>query len=116
MDILVNVRSAPGAVPAFPNGGFIPVHGPTLDGQQFAQMLDPVGTLPRVVPEPHTNNLNPISCKNAAVSPTSLSIATRTGVSTSDLFIAPPPSAGKIKEVLDVIADPPEATSSIPIA
>jgi len=49
----------PGAVPALPNGGFVPVHGPTLDGQQFAEMLEPAGAVPRVVPEPHTNNLNP---------------------------------------------------------
>src|ERR1700733_7015513 len=48
-------------------GHFGPAHGPTLDGaQQFAQMLTPAGSAgPRVVPEPHTNNLNPITCKNA---------------------------------------------------
>jgi len=69
-------------------GHFFPAHGPTLDGsdQQFAQMLNPVGTTPRVVPEPHTNNLNPITCKNAAVSPTSLPIAVRRGVATFTVF------------------------------
>src|SRR5277367_1407664 len=62
-------------------GHFGPVHGPTLDGNlQFAQMLNPVGANPRVVPGPHTNNLNPITCKNAAVSATSLPIAARNGV------------------------------------
>jgi len=96
----------PGAVSALPNGGFIPVRGPTLDGQQFAQMLEPVGTLPRVVPEPRTNNLSAISCKNGAVSPTSLPIARRSGVSTSKLFITPPPPVDSTKEILDVIADP----------
>jgi hypothetical protein len=96
----------PGVVPTLPNGGFVPVHGPTLDGQQFAQMLEPVGKVPRVVPEPHTNNLNPITCQNAAVSPASLPIAKRTGFSTASLFVTPLPPADKTKEILDVIADP----------
>ena len=96
----------PGFVPALPNGGFVPVHGPTLDGQQFAQMLEPAGTNPRVVPTPQTNNLNPITCKSAAVSSISLPIAQRTGVATASLFVNPPPTADKAKEILDVIADP----------
>jgi hypothetical protein len=100
------LRVPPGVVPSLPNGGFVPVHSPSLDGQQFAQMLEPVGTVPRVVPAPHTNNLNPITCKNAAVSITSLPIATRNGVATADVFVASPPPADKTKEILDVIADP----------
>src|SRR5258707_3840606 len=78
-----------GLDPALPNGGFVPVHGPTLDGQQFAQMLEPVGTAPRVVPAPNTNNLNPITCKNAAVSAASLPIPKPSGVSTTELFLSP---------------------------
>jgi hypothetical protein len=96
----------PGVVPSLPNGGFVPVHGPTLDGQQFAQMLMPAGTIPRVIPAPHTNNLNPITCKNAAVSTTSLPITNRSGVATADIFVTSPPPADKTKEILDVIADP----------
>ena len=96
----------PGEVRTFPNGAVLPVHGPTLDGQQFAQMLEPAEKLPRVVPTPHTNNLNPITCKNAAVSATSLPIAARNGVATADVFIASPPTADKPKTILDVIADP----------
>jgi hypothetical protein len=90
------------------NGHFGPAHGPTLDGaSQFAQMLTPAGsTGPRVVPEPHTNNLNPITCKNAAVSGTSLPIAQRSGVSTSTAFASPAPSADQAKQILDTIADP----------
>jgi hypothetical protein len=95
----------PGLDPALPNGGFDPVRGPTLDGQQFAQMLQPEGNVPRVVPEPHTNNFNQITCKNAAA-PVGLPIADRTGVSTADLFVNPPPPADKTKQILDVIADP----------
>jgi hypothetical protein len=88
-------------------GHFGPAHGPTLDGvQQFAQMLNPAGTSPRVVPEPHTNNLNPITCKNAAVSPTSLPIAERHGVSTSTAFATSALSVDQTKQILDTIADP----------
>lgn len=100
------LRIPPGAVPALPNGGFVPVHGPTLDGQQFAQMLQPVGKIPRVVPDPHTNNLNPITCKNSAVSAASLPVANRSGVATADVFVNPAPPADKTKTILDVIADP----------
>ena len=88
-------------------GHFGPAHGPTLDGTlQFAQMLNPAGTDPRVVPEPHTNNLNPITCKNAAVSPTSLPIEQRRGVSTSEVFATAALSADQTKQILDTIADP----------
>jgi len=96
----------PGVVPSLPNGGFVPVHSPTLDGQQFAQMLAPAGTIPRVVPAPHTNNLNPVTCKSAAVSATSLPVANRSGVATADVFVASPPPTDKTKQILDVIADP----------
>src|SRR5262249_22484011 len=89
-----------------PNGGFVPVHGPALDGQQFAEMLEPAGTAPRVVPEPHTNNLNPITCQNAAASPTSLPIAKRAGVATAELFLNPPPAPDETKRFLDIISDP----------
>jgi hypothetical protein len=95
----------PGFDPDCPKGGFCAVHSPTLDGKQFAQMLGPEGIVPRVVPEPHTNNLNQITCKNAAA-PASPAIGDRSGVSTADLFIDPPPAADKTKQILDVIADP----------
>ena len=106
--IFLSMVKVPGdIVPTLPNGGFIPVHGPTLDGnQQFAQMLQPSGTNPRVVPDPHTNNLSPITCKNAAVSQSSLPIANRNGVATSELFALSPPSPDRTKQILDVIADP----------
>jgi hypothetical protein len=96
----------PGDLPALPNGGLVPVPGPTLDGQQFAQMLEPSGTSFQVVPEPHTNNLNPITCKNAAKSATSLPIASRIGDATTEVFVNPALPTDKTKEILDVIADP----------
>lgn len=96
----------PGPVPSLPNGGFVPVHGPTLDGQQFAQLLEPIGKSPRVLPPPHTNNLNPTTCLNAAVSPASLPLAARNGVATATLFNKPTPPKNQIESILEVIADP----------
>jgi hypothetical protein len=100
------LKVPPGVVPALPTGGFVPVPGPTLDGQQLAQMLAPVGAMPAVVPEPHTNNRNSITCKNAAVSPSSLPAAQRNGSSTNELFASPPPPANSVRDILDLIADP----------
>ena len=90
-----------------PNGDFIPVHGPALDGQQFAQMLNPVGAAERVVPTPHTNNRKPATCMNGAALPVGgPPIAERQGSSTADLFANPPPPPSRIEEILDLIADP----------
>jgi hypothetical protein len=88
------------------NGKFFPVNGPTLDGGQLAQMLQAAGTVPRVAPAPHTNNLNPITCVNAAVPGASLPIVKRSGVSTADLANTPAMTAAQTKALLDVIADP----------
>ena len=99
----------PGAVPQLPNGGYVPVRGPTLDGTQFAQKLNPAGSSPRVVPTPHTNNLAAITCINAAVPADGPPVAQRHGVATASLFPDPPPSANRTKNVLNVlnvIADP----------
>jgi hypothetical protein len=85
-----------------PQIGFVPVPGPMLDGQQFAQMLNPVGTMPRVVPVPHNNNLLPITCQNAALQPPR-PVAGRSGASTADLFANPSASTAA---TLDLIADP----------
>ena len=95
----------PGVVPALPNGGFVPVPSPTLDGQEFAEMLEPAGKLPRVVPAPQTNNLNAITCKNNAA-PAGLPVAGRSGVATAALFGNTPPTANTTAQVVDVIADP----------
>jgi hypothetical protein len=105
--IFLSMAIVPAGVdPALPNGGFDAVHGPTLDGQQqFAQMLEPFNNVLRVVPDPHTNNLNPITCKNAAV-PANPPILERRGVSTAAIFANPSTPPDKAKEILDVIADP----------
>jgi hypothetical protein len=99
----------PGTIPQLPNGGFVPVHGPTLDGKQFAQMMQPAGSDPRVVPAPHTNNLAPITCVNAAVPANGPSIKQRKGVATADLPSNPPRTAAgraKVLSELNTIADP----------
>lgn len=88
------------------SGSVFSVHGPTLDGIQFAQMLERGGPGFEVIPAPHTNNLNPITCSNAAASPTSMPIPKRLGDATADVFASPAPSPDKTKEILDVIADP----------
>lgn len=100
------LNAHPGVLPGLPNGGVVPVHGSVLDGQQFAQMLAPIGNIPGVVPEPHANNLNPATCKNAAVSPASLPVAIRKGSSTSVLFVNPQLSASITEQILSLIADP----------
>lgn len=94
----------PGLIPQLPNGGFVPVHGPTLDGQQFAQMLDRAGAPNRVVPTPHTNNLNPITCQHAALQAPMPPIADRKGFSTADVFSNP--QISNRQNILDLIADP----------
>jgi hypothetical protein len=97
----------PGAVPTLPNGGFIPVHGPMLDGQQFAEMLNPVGRPERVVPTPHPNNRSPITCMNGAALPVGgPPIADRHGSSTADLFTNSTLPPAQIRGILDLIADP----------
>jgi hypothetical protein len=93
----------PNFLAALPTGGFVPVPGPTLDGQQFAQLVGE-GGLPN--PTPHTNNLNPITCANAAISPTSLPVSNRNGSSTTELFRTPPPAADTTREILNLIDDP----------
>lgn len=92
-----------------PNGGFVPVHGATLDGKQFAQMLQPEGATPRVVPVPHTNNLAPITCINAAVPANGPPIPRRKGVATADLPTNVQKTAvgkAKVLSELNTIADP----------
>jgi hypothetical protein len=88
------------------SGTVLGVHGPALDGIQFAQMLERGGPGFEVIPAPHTNNLNPITCSNAAVSATSIPIPKRLGDATADVFASPVPPPDKAKEILDVIADP----------
>jgi hypothetical protein len=94
-----------GDVPTLPNGAVVPVSGPVLDGQQTAEMLAPVGSARGVIPEPHTNNLNPVTCRNAAVPTANIPIDMRKGLATSTLFVNPPPAA-ITQQIVTLIADP----------
>jgi hypothetical protein len=103
----------PGVVPSLPDGGFVPVRGPALDGKQFAEGLA-VTDKPQVVPTPAPNNLNPITCKNAALpaGEAALPVAQRKGLATAPLFelgdnkVTDAATIAKIKETVDLVADP----------
>jgi hypothetical protein len=94
----------PGVAPQLPKGGFVPVRGPALDGAQFVEALTARGGF-AVEPEPAPNNLNPITCEHGAFTPP-LAVAARKGAATSELFDSPPPGDGRVKQVVDLIADP----------
>jgi hypothetical protein len=105
------VKLPPGALSAMPNGGFVPVNGPTLDAQQFTELLrfggatQPFGGA--VEPIPHTNNRNTITCVSGALFQNAgPAIADRRGSSTADLRATPSPSTDTIRDILDLIADP----------
>jgi hypothetical protein len=94
----------PGATPQLPKGGFIPVRSPALDGAQFTEALAARADL-TVEPAPAPNNLNPITCQNGALTPP-LPVAGRRGAATAELFHSPPPGPARVKQVVDLIADP----------
>jgi mono/diheme cytochrome c family protein len=103
----------PGVVPALPNGGFVPVPGPALDGAQFAQALAVLERPHQVIPTPAPNNLNPITCKNPAspAGAAALPVAERKGLATAELFdlgdqkLVNPQDVAKVEQTVDVIAD-----------
>jgi len=104
----------PGVVPTLPNGGFIPVRGPALDGKQTAQALAVLESPHQVIPTPAPNNLNPVTCKHAALpaGEAALPVAQRKGLATAPLFdlgdspVGDAAKIAEIKETVDLIADP----------
>jgi len=90
-----------------PVAGFIPVPGPTLDGLHVAQMFNIIGGK-HVVPQPSTNNQNPITCRHAALQNPPLPIADRKGVSTS-AFIDGNVADSRVIEIVNIIADPKQS-------
>jgi hypothetical protein len=104
----------PGVVPNLPDGGFVPVRGPMLDGVQFAQALSVLDRPHQVIPTPATDNLNPVTCKNAALAagPATLPLAERKGLATAKLFDigdhprVTPALAAKINQTVELISDP----------
>jgi hypothetical protein len=85
-----------------PSFGAVP--GPTLEGLQFAQMLNFRGG-DMVVPESATNNQKPITCKSNAIPSPPFPKAERKGVATAELFKRKGTEA-RVKEITDIIADP----------
>lgn len=91
-----NLRLSPPPVGSVPS--------PALDGKQVAQMLNFRSITPEVVPEPATNNLNPITCRHMAL-PDPARPTDKKGVSTAELFKSNVPDA-RLMEIVDTIADP----------
>ncbi|MGY8666204.1 hypothetical protein Q3C01_28175 [Bradyrhizobium sp. UFLA05-109] len=87
-----------------PQVGLIPVPGPTLDGLHAAQMFSIIGGK-HVIPQPVTNNQNPITCRHAALQTPPLPAANRKGVSTSEFIDANVPNS-RVLEIVNTIADP----------
>ena len=98
------VEVPPGVAPQLPKGGFVPVRSPALDGAPFTEALTARGGF-AVEPDPAPNNLNPITCEHGALTPP-LAVAARKGAATAELFNSPPPSDSRVKQVVDLIADP----------
>src|SRR5258708_28344185 len=72
-------------------------------------MLKVTSTGLGVTPPPNTNNLNPVTCKNAAVPAANIPVSDRRGVATNELFLSPRPSDQRINEILDRIANPAQS-------
>ncbi|WP_246787930.1 hypothetical protein [Bradyrhizobium sp. CCBAU 53421] len=87
-----------------PQAGLIPVPGPTLDGLHAAQMFSIVGGT-HVLPKPVTNNLNPVTCRHAALQSPPLPVENRKGVSTADFIDSNVPNS-RVLEIVNIIADP----------
>jgi hypothetical protein len=98
--IFVSMLKVPGA-------GFITVPGPTLDGLHVAEMFSIFGGK-HVVPQPSTNNQNPITCRHAALQKPPFPIAGRKGISTS-AFIDANVADSRVIEIVNIIADPKQS-------
>ncbi len=105
--VFLSMLRVPAGVSAeAPQGGFVAVRGPMLDGTQFAQMLTPLGDSPRVQPVPHNNNLSPITCASGVQGPAALPVLARKGVATADILADPAMPAARVKQILATIEDP----------
>lgn len=87
--------------------GLITVPGPTLDGMHVAQMLSFSGAK-QVIPQPSTNNQNPMTCRHASLQSPPQPIADRKGVSTS-AFLDAKVDDSRIIEIVKIIADPKQS-------
>jgi hypothetical protein len=105
--MFVSMLGVPAGVsPEAPQGGYIGVRSPMLDGVHFAEALTAIGTDPRVTPPPHGNNLAAITCRNAMMGPTALPEATRRGVASAEIFADPAMPAARVRSILAQIDNP----------
>jgi hypothetical protein len=84
------------------DGHFIAIASPTLSGSQFTMEFQSSGA---VLPVPHTNNLNPITCLNAAFGQELPPIAQRQGVATADVMASPGMTAQAKMDIFDRLAN-----------
>jgi hypothetical protein len=121
---MANLKKHPEIDPHSPHSGFIALHAPTLDGQQYAEMFSENNTLQnRVVPTPYANNgVNRvghfmITCQNAANPVAEPPIDQRIGYATADILSKrqlvklqpvdqPYPDDDVMRGVLNTIAEP----------
>lgn len=99
--IFVSMLGVPPGVSAeAPQGGYIGVRSPMLDGVQFAEALTAIGEDPRVTPVPHGNNQAPVTCRSAMMGPAAPPVATRQGVATAEIFADQAMPAAKVQSIL----------------
>ncbi len=105
--MFVSMLGVPAGVsPDAPQGGYIGVRSPMLDGVRFAEALTPIGDDPRVTPTPHGNNQAPITCRSAMMGPAALPVASRQGVATAEIFANDAMPAAKVQSILARIDNP----------
>ena len=84
---------------------FKAVIGPTLQVPQFAELLNPRRSQPRVVPMPVTNNVSPTTCESAALGAPTVPPEGRIGMSTANFFADPRATPQKAMLVADKVRD-----------
>ena len=106
----------PGIERSMPQGGFVPVHGPALDGHHFAQLFNAAANQHMVFPMPYPNNgTGSFTCVNAALPIPGPPIDERLGVSTAPLMNKVPATSederNNIKDIINKIVDPESSNS-----
>jgi hypothetical protein len=90
---------------SMPQGGFVPLHGPALDGHHIEQLFNAAATQNKVFPTPYTNNdFGSITCRHAGLPIPGPPIDQRLGFSTAPLMnAATATSEDEKRNILDAI-------------
>jgi hypothetical protein len=101
----------PGIDPSRPDGGFVPMRGPALDGHNYAQLFNAAANQYKVVPAPYTNNRGRRTCKHAALPIPGPPIDDRSGADTALLLmndgeVTSDEEKKKILKTIDTLVDP----------